>query len=159
MFILKLATRCVCCVQSTQLACTVMSALVAYLFGVASMWLWLEVLSMHYVVTAGVLSGRLAKCYLPLAWGLPLLFAGVTAGVGHASYGAPPRCWTAFTGPWPFIFAGGILLPLLVRSAHAHHLPTTDSIRPYYSNFLFSLAAALSLLRLDGALRSKWCST
>ena len=91
-----------------------------------AVWLYFEALFVHYAVTAGRVEGRLLKCYLPVAWTLPLaplvlvavLQQKAEGGFGirkeFDAFGDDWRCWASYDGlaaqilALPFFAAAGV---------------------------------------------------
>ncbi len=76
-----------------------------YFFTSSSIWLYFEVLYIHYAVTAGRLAGRAFTCYIPVGWGIPAVVVGAVLAVDLNAYGADWRCWIAYDRNliWAFI--------------------------------------------------------
>ncbi|XP_074646025.1 uncharacterized protein LOC141902276 [Tubulanus polymorphus] len=94
--------------------CKAVSMLIHYFYVATFAWLWIEGLYIFYAVTSGVTKGRI-KCYIPFAWGIPLIIVCATAGVNVEAYGSPIRCWLSTQGNYIYAFIGPILMFIVLN--------------------------------------------
>lgn len=94
-------------VKNDEFSCRAVGICMHLFFTASFAWLFVESLFSFYAVTAGVVEGRL-KCYLPFAWGVPIVVVGATAGINVDAYGGK-NCWLSPDDYFIWAFLGPIL--------------------------------------------------
>ena len=70
-------------------ACTLVAALLHYLFLCTFAWQLFEGLHLYiFIVSVFFNAEKLIWAYYPLAWGIPLIVVGITLGVNFCDYGS-----------------------------------------------------------------------
>ncbi|XP_064639912.1 uncharacterized protein LOC135495345 isoform X2 [Lineus longissimus] len=96
-------------VTKEKAICQAVAILIHFFFLATFCWLWVEALYLFYAVTSGITKGRL-KCYIPFAWGVPLVIVSAVVGMNVDNYGSDWKCWLNADGNAIYSFVGPILL-------------------------------------------------
>ncbi|XP_065192630.1 adhesion G protein-coupled receptor L4-like isoform X2 [Sycon ciliatum] len=97
-----------------RVTCGVVAGLLQYFYTVAFAWMAVEGYHL-YLMTERVFKSRenQLKIYIPVAWGIPLINVGISAGVRYEDYGTKDYCWLSIENGTIWAFLGpvcGIIL-------------------------------------------------
>ncbi|XP_060226909.1 adhesion G protein-coupled receptor E4-like isoform X2 [Meriones unguiculatus] len=104
-----------------EVLCSIIAAMLHYLYLASFMWMFLE--GLHLFLTVSNLkvanyssSGRFKKKFMyPVGYGIPVFIVAVSAIAGHRNYGTHTHCWLSLHNGFIWSFLGPVAAIILIN--------------------------------------------